>query len=160
MNMNPQSCFYRKYISDFILQKRDKLNKSDINNSPHIDHTTLEMNEEYQDKEYFYLLPQRYLLKHFHNIWSGTSDKDIMKVTDSDRVRVMGLLFSEDLFEYIPSVMPLKSSKKNILIDGYAPSKLRAHNLLFNKFIDEEEKVVVPMKWNNEKTKTYVDGAY
>lgn len=64
-----------------------------------------------------------------------------MKVTDSDRVRVMGLLFTEDMKDYIPSVMPLKCSKPKSLVYAYASSKLMAHNTLYNKFIDDEEKL-------------------
>lgn len=60
----------------------------------------------------------------------------------------MGLLFYEDLSENIPSVITLKSRKPKSFIDGYDPTKLMVHNTLYKKFIDNEDKVVVPMKWS------------
>ena len=70
-------------------------------------------------------------------MWSGCSDKDKMKTSDSDRVIVMGLLLSSDLLEYVGYVMPLKSTKPRSLFDGYASGKLRAISLLYQKFIDK-----------------------
>lgn len=62
-NMNPQSCYYTKYIAEYILQKRYKLDKADIHKSPCPENTSLSNNEEYQGRTHFFLLPQNEVLQ-------------------------------------------------------------------------------------------------
>ena len=78
--------------------------KGDIHSSGQgFDYKRFTSNEEYKDRKSFYFLDQGHVLKYFLDMWSSSSLKEQLKTTStSDCLQAIGLLFQEDLREYIP----------------------------------------------------------
>jgi hypothetical protein len=87
------------------------------------------------------------------NKWSNTSTERQQRTTDNDRLRVFGILFFQDLREYIPLVTGTNSSAmsrikldaKNSTLKGVLQDPLQ-------KFNDVEVKVSHPAAWEKDKT--------
>ena len=83
--------------------------------------------------------------------------KDRKMITDHDRLRFIGLLLSSDMRYLIPSLIPRFKSKQKDILGYFKFTKRRYEVLLLEKFIDCEEKVVIPDKWFHENTIEIID---
>ena len=94
----------------------------------------------------------------FLDLWSSGSKKEQMKPTNSDCLRVIGLLFSDDeMRKYIPYILSGSDWEKRLTIDEWSGKQLACYRLLYTRFIDEEYVVTFPPKWFHDHTKRKIN---
>ena len=101
-------------IGTFIAASRYPIARGDIHSvSPGYDYKKFVFKEEYNTRKVFYFLDQATVLTFFLDLWSSVSKKEQMKPTNSDRLRAIGLLFSDDeMREYIPYIQSSSDRKE------------------------------------------------
>ena len=97
------------------------------------------------------------VLKFFLDMWSGGTLKEQMKPTDSNRVRAIGLLFQEDMREYIPYVLSGSDRSNRLAQNEWTGKRKLCYHLLSKRFVDEEYNATLPPKWSHENTKKKID---
>jgi len=90
----------------------------------------------YAELEHVYFLDQRQLLQHCLEKW-GQSMDDLMRTTEDDRLRALGILFLEDMCEYIPYFLSSRDpqtahSGDRSHVDSWNGKRKLAANLLFD----------------------------
>ena len=74
-----------------------------------------------------------------------------MNMTNDNKLRVMGILFLEDIREKIPFVMASRDySKKHnkiLHLDSWNGEKRSTLNTIHQWFIDSEVEILLPEKW-------------
>ena len=114
-------------------------------------------NVEYVNRTTFYLLDQQMVLKHFLDTWGSETLLEQMKPKDSDRLRAIGLLFQEEMREYIPYVLSGKDRTKRQTLDEWTGKRNKCYTLLYQRFIDPDFIVTLPTKWTQQKTKDNIN---
>lgn len=102
-----------------------------------------------------YFLSQRQLLKTCLERF-GATEKDLKVVTDDDRLRIFGIIFMEDVREYIPSLVG-GAGDNRLSLDAWRSRKKTALRLIQSRFIDKEIKVDLPAEWTRDETKDIFD---
>ena len=146
-------------IGMFICNNRYSKAKGDIHSIAlqGFDYKPFASKSEYDTRTTFYFLDQGMVLKHFLDMWSGDTMKEQMKPTDSDRLRAIGLLFQEEMREYIPYVLSGTDRSKRLTIDEWTGKRRLCFQQLHERFIDEEVNVTLPPKWSHENTKKKIN---
>ena len=84
-------------IGSFIVKRRRRVARGDINSITDAEFTAQTQREEYKDNNSFYFLSQLELLRWATNKW-GHSQAYLMKFTPDDKLRLMGIVLGmEDL---------------------------------------------------------------
>lgn len=96
----------------------------------------------YAELEHVYFLNQMDLLQCCLETW-GRSIDDLMKTIKDDRLRTIGIIFMEDICEYICYFLSAKDPKTahsgdRSHIDSWNGKRKLAANLLFDRFIDSD----------------------
>ena len=115
----------------------------------------------YCELEHIHFLPQRDVLKFCLDKWGHTMD-DLMKVTEDHRLRAMGIIFSEDMFQYIPYFLTARDpttahTGDRTHVDEWNGKKKLAGHLLHLRFIDNEVQVALPKEWTSDEAKKMID---
>ena len=118
-------------------------------------------NPEYDNRNTFYFLDQRHVLKHFLDMWSGSTFNDQMKpTTTSDRLRAISLLFQAEMREYISFILSRTDRSIRRTIDEWTGKQNGFHNQLNLRFIDPEYGIAFPPKWFLEHTKQKINDKF
>ena len=145
-------------IGTYIVNNRYLMAKGDIYSvGQGFDYQQFTLNEEYKDRKSFYFLEQGHLLKYFLEMWTKGSLKDQLKVTTSDRLRAIGLLFQEDLREKIPFILSATDRHKRSTLDEWSGKRNICYHLLTQRFVDSEYVVTFPPKWFYDQTKQKIN---
>ena len=151
---NRSDCIHK--IGNYIATNRYSTARGDLHS-----HTESAL-KEYAAKEKYSQLPllhyieQRMVLKYFVEQWSGKTIADRMEFQDRDLLRVAGLLFHEELRDDIPFILPKPKIIGRAMLDSWPSKKKRLYHMLHVRFIDKEQKVVLPPKWNDDYTKSKI----
>eukprot|EP00985_Skeletonema_marinoi_P008476 scaffold3852_cov106-Skeletonema_marinoi.AAC.4 len=153
-------------IGDHIFKSRMKRSLADIHSFESVvtDSLQLILAENLIDEEYACFYSQRELLKWAVDKWANTID-DIKKATTDDKLRAVGIMFLDDMREYIPYLLSVKDPSGRLQLDEWSSKKRTATRQLFLRFIDTDYVIEVPARWLSEEAKTRTDkfagaGAY
>jgi len=105
----------------------------------------------------FHFVPQGQILKVFLEKWTGSTTEELMKPTDSDKLRVTGIMFLEGMREFIPYLLKNGDKSKRLTLDEWNGKKRRAYVMFTQQFYDPDVKVSLPSKWFDEITKTKIN---
>ena len=145
-------------IGNQIARLRYSKARGDIHTIVELEFHELALELEYREHTKFYFLSQQIVKKHFVQKWSSNSEEDLAKVTDADRLRVMGILFQDDgMREYTTFIMLKPDRSIRLLHEKLAPRKRKGICLVTEKFRDEDVKIVFPVKWYDLITKQKFD---
>jgi hypothetical protein len=140
-----------KKMCKWVLTKRLNISRADVNKivepsiTPYIQASGSEITN-------FFVLGQAEILRLALQEWSGESLKDKQKPTDNDRIRVMGILFSEDFRDDIGILLEsAKSDRQGV--DDPKLSQSAVFTRLHNSFSDVDVIVEHPDNWDREETK-------
>ena len=161
--INKQSSKPIQFISAWIFEHRftkligDLAAESDESNSQ-MKYIRL---PKYCELEHIHFLPQRDVLKFCLDKWGRTMD-DLMKVAEDDRLRAMGIIFSEDMYQYILYFLTARDpttahTGDRTHVDEWNGKKKLAGHLLYLRFIDNEVQVALPKEWTSEEAKKMID---
>ena len=112
---------------------------------------------EFNGRAIFHFVPQGQILKFFLEKWTGSTTEELMKPTDSDKLRVTGILFQEGMREFIPYLLKNGDKSKRLTLDEWNGKKRRAFVLFTQHFCDPDVKISLPSKWFEEITKTKIN---
>ena len=135
-----------------ILKLRFQVDRADMNRI--VDDTMLPfMQKAPREQAKFYVLSQKDMIKWAMSKWSSLSIEKLRKTTENDRLRVFGIMFSDDLREHVPLVTGTCNHTKN---RGQLDEKnglLRAVlQKVHDRFHDKEIVVVHPILWMRQDT--------
>ena len=97
-------------------------------------------NSEYCELEEIFFLSQRLLLQTMLNKW-GTTVDDLKRATESDRLRAVGLIFLEQIREWIPYLLASKDPSGRLELDAWNGKRKSAQRLHHSLFIDPDVNV-------------------
>jgi hypothetical protein len=155
-----------------LLEMRQTKSRSDIHTVV-TDANQMEMsrNDEFKEKQTLSFLSQTEWLKWVISKW-GHSDEEEKKGTPDDFLRAIGILFHEDMREFIPYALTLKDPKSHssdpsarMSLDSWNGKRNLLKRLLKEKFIDPEVKVLMHEMWDSDEAREKIDervgtGAY
>jgi hypothetical protein len=138
-------------IATWIIESRQRKARADIHSvtSPSI---LPSIQRSDPGKTHFYILEQAEVLRKGLTCWCGETLEEKQRPTDNDRLRIMGILFSEDFREDIP-VLLQKSFDRRLELDSAKQKKNEIFQRVMNAFADEEFVVTHPTKWELDSTK-------
>ena len=111
-----------------------------------------------REQTQFFILNQKDMLTWAMSKWSKLSQEKMQKTTDNDRLRVFGILFSEQLREYLPLVTGICNHNKNRGELDEKNSLLRSViKTAHSKFHDKEVVVEHPTSWLSQETKEKIE---
>ena len=76
-----------------------------------------------------------------------------MKLTDSDKLRVTGIMFLEGMRDFIPYLLKNGDKSKRLTLDEWNGKKRRVYVMFTQQFCDPDVKVSLPSKRFDEITK-------
>jgi len=114
-------------------------------------------NTEYAQRNSFYFLDQRTVLNHFLEMWSSESLQEQLKAKDGDRLRAIGILFQEDMREYIPYILSGNDRSKRLTIDEWTGERNKCFAEIYKRFNDPGTIVTLPIKWDHHDTKNTIN---
>jgi hypothetical protein len=146
-------------IGQWIVKNRTRVAITDIQS--HVgesDLTEVMGIEGYEDRELYYYLPQREAISHFFGVW-GMDIKKIMKPTNDDKLRLIGIMLTrDDMREYIPDILNKRRDTGGWQSLDAAPGRARAvWPRLRMLFTDTEVTIALPSDFDCEEMKRQVD---
>lgn len=146
-------------IGQWIVKNRTRVAITDIQS--HVgatDLTDVMKIEGYEDREVYYYLPQRDVIRHFFSMW-GMDIKKLMKPTSDDILRLIGIMLTkEEMREYIPDILGKRRDAGGWQSIDAATGLARAvWPRLLALFIDSDVEIALPAGFNSEEMKRKVD---
>jgi len=154
-----------------IILMRQTRNRGDIH-SVVTDANQIDLSKtaEYNENQILSFLSQTELLKWVIEKWGKDDDKE-MEATPDDFLRALGIMFTEDLREYIPYILT-KDPKPNsndpstrMSLDSWTAKKNLVKRQLKLKFVDPDVVVTMDELWTSDEAREKIDerlgeGAY
>lgn len=155
MIKNKYDCTHE--IGYFIDQNRRSVHRNELYSVTDTEHAMFVNNPELKHKKSLWFVMQAQIITYFHTKWNMMSPEEMMKPNVSDKVRLMGLIFSDKLREYIHCLHSPNNFKfmgeRRLCMDSYKPQKLSLWSLLLEAFKCKDELVVLPDLWKSPVTK-------
>ena len=144
-------------IGHWIAEKRIRYDRGDIHNiGDDVGFLDVIRSPEYADKSQYYILTQSSTMEFLFGRYGVKGEQKA--ITVDDKVHVAGIIFCEEMRQYIPDLIGTsRGSKVRAVLDAAPGRKLYAMTRLMEKFIDPEVVVEIPPKWNTIKNKKSVD---
>jgi len=149
-----------RYVGQAILELRYSVLRDDLFTAA-ADSVQMKLaqSEEYCDTENYFFLSQRELLTWILNKWSNTMD-DMKRTTEDDRLRVIGILFMEDMVEFIPYFLAGKDPANRLSLDEWTGKRNRAIHTVHMRFIDSDVVIDLPEEWLAPAAAEKIDSHY
>ena len=160
-------------IGQKLIEMRQTTTRADIHKVV-TDGTQLEFSKsnEYASKSSLSFLSQKTWVEWVISKWATTAS-DEKKTTPDDMVRAVGIMFMEDMREYIPYLLTVNDPCSNSnngrgrrqSLDGWTSKRNLAIRNLHTRFIDLDCVVVLNDAWNSDEARKRIDerlgnGAY
>ncbi|KAL7544550.1 hypothetical protein ACHAWF_007927 [Thalassiosira exigua] len=113
-------------------------------------------NPKFCEEENLYFLSQRELLSWILDEW-GSKKEDEMVATADDRIRSIGIMFMEDMREYIRYVLQVKDPHGWMDLDQWSAKRNSALTLHHQRFIDREVVVNMPSLFQSDEAREKID---
>ena len=82
---------------------------------------------------------------------------DQKRAAESDRIRAIGILFLEQMREWIPYLLSVKDPSGRLELDAWSGKRRRGQHLQHSLYIDAEVEVLLPQEWLMESAREKVD---
>lgn len=122
--------------------------------------------DDYKDKDILSFLPQKTWVDWIVSKWAN-NESDVKQSTADDMVRAVGIMFMEDMREYIPYLLtehdPCANSVdgtrgRRLSIDEWSSKRKLAKRHLHTKFIDLDCEVTLHNLWGSDDARERIDG--
>ncbi len=151
-------------IGEWIVANRRLVGRGDFHTGADQEFLDLANRPEYLDRNEFYFLSQKDVIRQFCSRW-GETLKDALTPTIDDKLRMGLLLFHEDVREYVPDLLGKtlavpngeNNNKNRPNMDANTGRKNSARHVLFNMFKDKEVVVLLPRMWLDPSTREKID---
>ena len=115
------------------------------------------LSDEYAAVDGFYILTKSSILDVCFQRYGG-DDANIKRPTTDDKVRVAGILITdEEMQEYLPDLTGRSRGGNRQALDASRSRRLAGLSMLQRKFIDDEVVVTIPPKWYLQSTKVSIN---
>ena len=142
------------YIGEWIAGTRKMYKRADIHNIGASSDLVNDMinEEKYLSTEKFYVLSQDDVFKHVFEKY-GPKESTTSEYTVDDFVRVMGVIFNDELLrEYLPDMVGSTKSGNRNEMDGSRSGARSGFRRLWGRFIDREVVVTLPKLWGTTES--------
>ena len=150
-----------KYLGQAIIEMRFRKGRGDLHSAA-ADHVQMELvthDAMHCELEFVYFLSQRELLKWALGRWSPTMD-DKKRATDDDRLRLLLIMFTEEMRPWIRYLLSAKDPNDRLELDAWTGKRNTAQHLLHTKGIDPDVVVSMPNLWTTDAARQKVDSHY
>jgi hypothetical protein len=123
-----------RYLGQAMIEMRFRKGRGDLHSAA-ADHVQMELamhDEMHCELEFVYFLSQRELLKWALDRWSPTMD-DKKKATDDDRLRLLLIMFTEEMRPWIRYLLSAKDPNNRLELDVWMGKRNTAQHLLHTK---------------------------
>ncbi len=147
-----------KRVCEYILLNCNKFSIGDVHNHPE-GAAFLELcgsSKLSAKNDSIYILSQQDLLSHFYQFWVP-NERDYMKPTPDDKLRLMGILLSDQVRDYLPDIMGISSGGNRQQLDASRGRQALGWNLTLDLYIDLNHTVHLPERWCLEETRNEIN---
>ena len=143
-------------IGKLIAARRRFYSHSDLHSGTDQGFSDLAWLSVYSNCDSCYILSQATILEIMFDRYGNMGEEK--KITTDDKVRVAGILITDsEMREFIPAMTGTAQSGDRQSLDASRSRKLAGMRYLFNKFIDAEVTVTIPMKWFDPLTRISIN---
>ncbi len=147
-----------KRIAEFVLQNRTKFSIADAHNHPEGSlFLELRASSKTNSKcDSIYIVSQRDVLSHFYQFWVP-NEREIMKPTPDDKLRLMGILLSNQIRDYLPDIMGVTAGGTRQQLDASKGRQSLGWSLTLDLFVDVNYTVHLPDRWSHQETRNEIN---
>ena len=144
-------------IGRWIANKRIRYEQADIHNiGGEVGFMDWIESEEYANRTHYYVLAQSQAWEYFFHLYGPKGEQKA--VTLDDKVRVAGIIFREDMRQYVPDMIGTsRASSVRAVLDAASSRKVYAMKRLHEHFIDKEVVIAIPTNWDTVENQLSVD---
>ena len=144
-------------IGQWIAKKRIRYERADIHNiGIEVGFMDFILSPTYADQMHFFVLTQSTTWEYLFHLYGAKGEQKA--VTVDDKVRVVGIIFQEDMRPFIQDMIGTsRASSVRAVLDAASGRKLYAMNRLHEHFIDREVVIHIPPGWETVDNMVSVD---